>query len=121
MKMRNFLKLEEVAMFTLAVAAFAALQLPWWSFALLILTPDLSALGYLSGPRAGAFTYNLAHHKGVAVALYLLGAWVHSVPLQLAGAIMFAHSSLDRVFGFGLKYPDSFNHTHLGLIGKAKR
>jgi hypothetical protein len=119
--MRNLLKLEEATMFVLGVLAFAALKLPWWWFALLILAPDLSALGYLTGPRAGAFAYNLAHHKGIAVALYLLGAWAHSVPLQLAGAILFAHSSLDRVLGFGLKYPDSFNNTHLGPIGKVKR
>lgn len=31
---------------------------------------------------------------------------------------MLAHSSLDRVLGYGLKYPDSFSHTHLGRIGR---
>jgi hypothetical protein len=40
--------------------------------------------------------------------------------LQLAGIILFTHSSMDRVFGYGLKYPDSFNNTHLGPIGKAR-
>ena len=28
-------------------------------------------------------------------------------------------SSLDRVFGYGLKYYDAFEQTHLGMIGKA--
>ncbi|MBC8508108.1 MAG: DUF4260 family protein [Anaerolineales bacterium] len=38
--------------------------------------------------------------------------------IQLIGVIMLGHSSLDRVIGYGLKYPDSFQHTHLGMIGK---
>ncbi len=117
--MRNLLKLEEAAMFVLAALAFKTVDLPWWWFLLLLLAPDLGALGYLAGPRVGAITYNLAHHKGVTIALYLLGVWMNSVALQLAGIVLFAHSSADRVFGFGLKYPDSFNNTHLGPIGNA--
>lgn len=118
--MNNLIKLEEVALTGLAVFAFAGLHLPWWWFALLILAPDLSALGYLAGPRVGAFTYNLAHHRGIAVMLIIFGILSVSTWWQLAGIILFAHSSLDRVFGYGLKYPDSFNHTHLGMIGKAR-
>jgi len=119
--LKNLLKREEAAMFVLAVLAFEALGLPWWWFALLLLAPDLGALGYLAGPRVGAVTYNLLHHKGVAVVLYLLGVGMNSMPLQLAGIVLFAHSSADRVFGFGLKYPDSFNNTHLGPIGQAAK
>ena len=33
----------------------------WGWFALLILAPDLSALGYVVSKRVGAFSYNLAH------------------------------------------------------------
>lgn len=28
-----------------------------------------------------------------------------------------AHSTFDRVLGYGLKYPDSFKHTSIGYIG----
>lgn len=119
--MKNLLRVEEAAMFGLAVLAFQALGLPWWWFALLLLTPDLGALGYLAGPRLGAITYNLLHHKGVAIALLLLGLGTQSIPLQLAGIVLFAHSSADRFFGFGLKYSDSFHNTHLGPIGPAAR
>jgi len=35
------------------------------------------------------------------------------------GLIFLAHSSFDRVLGYGLKYPDDFSHTHLGWIGKS--
>lgn len=34
--------------------------------------------------------------------------------------ILFAHASLDRVFGYGLKYADGFSHTHMGDIGDAE-
>jgi hypothetical protein len=33
------------------------------------------------------------------------------------GILLWAHSSLDRIMGYGLKYPDSFQHTHLGTVG----
>jgi hypothetical protein len=52
----------------------------------------------------------------LAVALFVLGI-IHNVPLSaLAGAIMLGHSAFDRVLGYGLKYPDSFKHTHLGNL-----
>lgn len=45
--------------------------------------------------------------------------WFLHLPLaELAGAILFAHSSLDRILGYGLKHFDSFRNTHLGTIGK---
>jgi hypothetical protein len=36
----------------------------------------------------------------------------------LIGVIVPGHSSLDRVLGDGLKYPDSFHPTHPGWIGR---
>lgn len=51
----------------------------------------------------------------------MLGAAVNNPALQLAGLILLGHSSLDRVLGYGLKYADSFKHTHLGWIGGAAK
>lgn len=76
-------------------------------------------IGYLAGPRVGAVTYNLAHHKGVAALLFVLGGSVQMPVLQLAGLVILGHSSLDRVLGYGLNFSDSFQHTHLGMIGRA--
>jgi hypothetical protein len=28
---------------------------------------------------------------------------------------------MDRILGYGLKYPDAFQHTHLGIIGQAQK
>ena len=75
-------------------------------------------IGYLASPRLGAWTYNLIHHKGVSVVLYISGV-LHSVPwLMFAGTLLLGHSSLDRVFGYELKYEDNFQNTHLGSVGR---
>ncbi|HET9913791.1 MAG TPA: DUF4260 domain-containing protein [Anaerolineales bacterium] len=116
--MRNLLKIEEFFLFGLALFLFSRLDYGWGWYALLFLTPDLSMLGYLANPRLGAWTYNLVHHKGVAVALYALGYLLFLPWLMFAGTILLGHSSLDRVFGYGFKYPDAFQNTHLGVIGK---
>ena len=47
-----------------------------------------------------------------------LGLAFGSVPLAAAGAILVAHSGMDRMEGYGLKLPDAFQHTHLGRIGR---
>lgn len=98
-------------------------QLPYscWLFAALFLTPDLSMLGYLINARVGAITYNIGHHKGIALTLYIAGIFLNNAPLQFTGLLLFAHSSFDRMLGYGLKYSDSFNHTHLGMIGKQNK
>lgn len=118
--MTTLLKLEELGLFCLSLVLFADLPYGWGVFVLLILAPDLGMLGYLRGPRIGAAVYNVAHHRGLAVALYAIGVRAAMPPLALAGAIMLGHASLDRVFGYGLKHPDAFQHTHLGWIGRGK-
>ncbi|PWT99714.1 MAG: DUF4260 domain-containing protein, partial [Bacteroidetes bacterium] len=39
--------------------------------------------------------------------------------IQLIGTILWSHSCMDRIFGYGLKYENGFKFTHLGVIGKA--
>lgn len=67
-------------------------------------------------PEKWAIVYNLFHHKGIAVAAYTTGHMATMPVLELAGIII-AHIALARVLGYGLKYPDSFQHTHHGTIG----
>jgi hypothetical protein len=47
----------------------------------------------------------------------LWGFYFENPILILIGVILFSHAALDRVFGYGLKYADSFKNTHLGKIG----
>ena len=118
--MKNLLKLEELFFFGLALFLFSELDYGWGAsqYALLFFAPDLSMLGYLAGPRFGAWTYNLVHHKGLSVALYVLGYLTATPWLMFAGTILLGHSSFDRVLGYGLKHEDAFQNTHLGRIGR---
>lgn len=116
--MQRMIKLEELGLTLLAVWLFLQLDIVWWWLPALFLAPDLGMLGYLAGPRVGALVYNLVHHRGLAAALIVAGALLGSPWLQAAGLIVLAHSSFDRMLGYGLKYPDAFQHTHLGWIGK---
>jgi hypothetical protein len=115
--MKNLLKLEEFFFFGLALFLFSQLEYGWGTFALLFLAPDLSMIGYFLNPRIGAWTYNLIHHKGLAVTVYVLGSLLSIPWLMFAGTLLLGHSSLDRVFGYGLKHEDAFQHTHLGSLG----
>lgn len=114
--MKHILKLEEAAMFALSIFFFAQTEFAWWWYPALILLPDIGMLGYLAGNAAGAFTYNLFHHKGIALLLFCMGWSLDHHWLELSGIILFGHASMDRIFGYGLKYPDSFHHTHLGKL-----
>ena len=116
--MKQALRYEELGMFCLSILLFNILGYPWWLFFLLIVTPDISMLAYLINSKIGAAIYNVFHHKGIAVLLYLIGTVTFSYSLILAGIIIFGHSSIDRFLGFGLKYSDNFKHTHLGVIGE---
>lgn len=115
--MKSSLKIEEVFMFGLGVYLFSLLPYQWWWFLVLILAPDIGMVGYLFGNKAGAFMYNLFHHRGVAIAIYLLGVYLSIPVMQLIGSILFAHSAMDRIMGYGLKYDTGFKFTHLGEIG----
>lgn len=118
--MKTSLKIEELFMFGLGIYLFSLLPYEWWWFLVLILTPDIGMMGYLFGNKMGAFMYNLFHHKGLAIAIYLLGVYLSSPVVQLSGIILFAHSAMDRILGYGLKYDKGFKFTHLGEIGNTK-
>jgi hypothetical protein len=116
--MKNLLRAEEAAMFVFCIYLLSHLEVPWWVYLLLALGPDMGMLGYLINEKVGAITYNVFHHKGIAIAVYALGIIFNNEFLQIAGLILFGHSSLDRIFGYGLKYDSGFKHTHLGELQK---
>ncbi|RWE78042.1 DUF4260 domain-containing protein [Mesorhizobium sp.] len=111
-------RFEWVTVAALAVVCYALAHFSWWLFALLILAPDLSMLGYLAGPRLGAVTYNALHILIAPLVLLLAGALL-SGPLTTAVALIWiAHIAIDRALGYGLKLPAAFQDTHLGRIGR---
>jgi hypothetical protein len=110
--------MEAVGLLLLALYLFSLTGFSWWLYALLFLAPDISMIGYLVNSQVGARSYNLFHHQGLAALLYLAGLLMLVPVLQLIGSVLLGHSAMDRLFGFGLKYPDSFYHTHLGFINE---
>ncbi len=118
---RIILQLEGGVVLAGAAAAFAQLGGSWGLFAVLFLTPDLSMLGYLAGPRVGAVCYNAGHsYLGPAVLAAVGAVQGETLLLQLA-AIWVAHVGFDRLLGYGLKSAAGFGFTHLGRKGKAPR
>jgi len=119
--MRSLLRLEGLAAAAVATVFYARTGASWWMYAVLFLVPDLSMLGYLGGPKLGARIYNAIHSyitpATLAVSALLLGA-NGLVPFAL---IWVSHIGVDRLMGYGLKYPEGFGRTHLGLLGKQRK
>ena len=105
-------------MFVAATVAWFSSGFGWLPFVLLLFAFDLFMLGYLAGPKVGAAVYNLGHGlalPSLSAVVYLLSGtdwW-----LALA-CLWFAHIGMDYAFGYGLKFAEGFQATHLGVIGK---
>jgi hypothetical protein len=119
--MKLILKLEELALLLLfAFVYFEYCSGSWLFFVALFFVPDLSIFFYLINKKMGAIMYNIFHHKGVMFLIIALGYIADNELLVKVGLIFMSHSCFDRIAGYGLKYLDSFDHTHLGWIGKSK-
>lgn len=117
---RAWLRAEAAVLLAGALAAYSTTRQSWWLLPALILLPDLAWAGYLGGTRLGAVSYNAAHATPLPAVMIGLGWWQHR-PLVLAlGLVWLAHIGLDQLLGYGLKYDDSFQHTHLGILGRKK-
>jgi len=117
---RMFLRLEGLAGVALSAVFYARTGASWWLFAALWLTPDLSMLGYLGGPRLGARIYN-AIHSYVTPATLAVSSLIFGAPSLLPYALIWMnHIAVDRLLGYGLKYPAGFQWTHLGRVGAGK-
>ncbi len=116
---RLLLRLEGLGLLILALLLYSNTDLPWLTFAVLFLVPDLGLLGYLAGPRVGAATYNLMHHKFGPMLLIIISHFftTHGIVYAI-GLIWLAHIGMDHAVGYGLKYSTGFAFTHLGRIGK---
>jgi len=115
--MKKLIQIEEAGLFILSLFLYSRLGFGWWLFAILFFLPDLSMIGYTLNAKAGAIIYNLFHHRFVGIGIYLTGYYLEIPIVSLTGVILFSHSTLDRIFGYGLKKYSGFKHTHLGEIG----
>jgi hypothetical protein len=117
---RSWLRLEGIAAFGAGLVVFGMSGGSWLLLVPMLLLPDISAVGYLAGPRMGAMAYNLAHSWAPGFAALAIGVWLAWPTMLLLAAVLIAHVGMDRAAGYGLKLPTSFQDTHLGRIGRAK-
>jgi len=114
--MKLQLKLEGVALLFVGLIGFYFTDYSWWLFAVLLLTPDVGMIGYTVNTKIGAITYNLFHHLLIAFIVLALGYFMELQIVFMYGWIMVTHIGMDRIMGYGLKYPDAFKNTHLDKL-----
>ena len=86
--MKNFLKIEQLAILVAAIMIYYKLDYSWLWFAILFLSPDIFMIGY-----------------------FFKIEWC-----IMLGLIFTAHAALDRFLGFGLKTFEGFKFTHLNKL-----
>lgn len=116
MVVRSIIRLEGLAIFILSVVLYHYFAGNWFMFALLLFIPDISMIGYFKDKRLGALTYNLAHNYIAPILVLFTGAFLANIFIINCGFILLAHVAMDRMLGFGLKYPSSFKDTHIQKI-----
>lgn len=112
------LKLEGFAVFLLALFIYWQQSCGWTLFWSTVLLPDLALLGYLVNAKVGATAYNITHSKLLPSALAVVAIVMGNALFSALALIWFVHIVVDRVLGYGLKYPEGFKVTHLGTIGQ---
>ena len=115
------LRFEGLAAAALSAVLYARTGASWWLFAALWLAPDLSLLGYLAGPNWGARIYNAIHSYVTPATLAVSALLLHSAALVPIALIWMNHIGVDRLLGYGLKYPAGFKWTHLSKLGGRRR
>lgn len=111
------LRLEGLAVLLVALYLyFFILKSSFVLFLVLILVPDLSLFAYAFKTKIGAIIYDLFHTyivPGILVGIGLL----YALPLLVdIGLIWIVHIAQDRMRGFGFKYTDRFEGSHLHKI-----
>jgi hypothetical protein len=112
----SLLHIEGFAVLVGSLVLYVDAGFGWLLLLVLFLVPDLSALGYVGGPRLGSLTYDAVHtYVGPVTlgAIGVVGGYEGAVQVAL---IWLAHIGLDRLLGYGLKYPTGFKDTHLQRV-----
>lgn len=113
---KTLLHIEGLAVLLLTLFVYQWHDFSWLLFFILLFSPDLSALGYLSSVKLGAILYNLMHTYTFSLAVTMLGYITEQQITFAIGLIFTAHIGLDRLCGFGLKYPTIFKDTHFNRL-----
>lgn len=107
------LRAEGLCVLLFALWVYGRMDYSWIVMGVFFMAPDLTMLAYRKGARVGSVVYNAAHSYVGPLLLSAMAVNMDTALFQPA-LIWFAHIGFCRLGRFGLKYPDSFGHTHLG-------
>lgn len=110
------LRIEGLTVLVLSLYFYSYLQFSWLVFVILLLAPDLSALGYLKDNKVGSILYNTFHTYIVPTAIMISGLVMNSSTVIMISLIWIAHIGMDRMIGYELKYPSKFQDIHFDRI-----
>jgi hypothetical protein len=110
------LRLEGLAVAAGALVLYADGDYGWWWLVVLALAPDLSFVAYAAGPRIGAAAYNAVHTTAWPIVLGVVGVLGDFEAAVRFALIWLVHIGVDRLLGYGLKYPTEFKDTHLQRV-----
>ncbi|WP_073202002.1 DUF4260 domain-containing protein [Gracilibacillus kekensis] len=110
------LHVEGLAILLLSLYGYFYFGFSWIWFFILLLSPDIFMLGYLINNKVGSMVYNFIHTLSVAILIFLIGIFLSNSIFLAAGLILSSHIGMDRMFGYGLKYPTHFKDTHLNRV-----
>jgi hypothetical protein len=111
---KMMLRLEGACIFGSTIWAYSQFKQSWWTFAGLLLVPDLGMAGYLANTSVGAAIYNSAHTETPPLLLLCTALARDNKAVAGLALCWLGHIGMDRMLGYGLKYGSSFSHTHLG-------
>src|SRR5690625_4630478 len=110
------LHLEGLAVLLLSLYFYWTNDFSWILFIILLFVPDLSMLGYLLNNKIGAVIYNIFHTYILLIVLIFISLLFDYSTLLSIRLIWTAHIGMDRLVGYGLKYPTAFKDTHLNRV-----
>jgi Domain of unknown function (DUF4260) len=110
------LHIEGMAVLALCLYLYGSLQFSWVLFWVLLFLPDIAMAGYAINHKTGAKVYNLFHTYSITIILVIFGLLLSNSTILAIGLIWTAHIGMDRMLGYGLKYPTHFKDTHLNRV-----
>jgi len=110
------LRIEGSLLFADSIVCYHETQASWVLFAVLLLALDFSMAGYLINAKTGATIYYAVHTLSGPLLLLAYAVLTAHTGLVPYGLIWTTHVAMDRMLGFGLKYPTQFKDTHLQRV-----
>lgn len=110
------LHVEGLAILLLCLYFYEYNQFGWVFFLILLFAPDISMFGYLINHKIGAVIYNVFHTYTISIIVVVFGLTMSNDMVLAIGLIWCAHIGMDRMIGYGLKYPTEFKDTHLNRV-----